>query len=950
MESRIGIDIDNLDFVEQLYESWKTDPDSVPDDWASIFESFAANGGMSVSKAAARYAASVAVPTTTTTGVPAGAPAAAPATVRDYTQTYVYKQGRVDSLVWAYRDVGYLYANLNPLHGYLPPELEYLAKTVEGAYGSLEPQSFGLTEEDLDTEFRSGRNLTPAKGTLREILASLKATYCGPIGTEILHIQNKAMRGWVIEKLEEDNNSPRLSGDKKKRVLTDLIKAEEFERFIHSNYIGRKRFSLEGSESLIPALHQIIDSAANELGVQEIVMGMAHRGRLNVLTNLMHKPEEEIFSTFEEKVLPHEVGGSGDVKYHLGFSTDHEHEDGSKVHVSLPPNPSHLEAVDPVVQGKARAQQRRREDTQRKKVLPVLVHGDSAFTGQGIVAETFNLSQLRGYKTGGTVHIIVNNQIGFTTSARDTRSTFFCTDVAKSMPVPIFHVNGDHPEHVIRVIDLAVRFRQKFGYDAVVDIVCYRKYGHNEADDPSFTHPIMYRLIEKAESVAEKYGRQLESEGVIDEEDREKIREEYRQRLKDALESARNEPVAYKPDGFEHGAWKGYTREYDNSPVDTTVDSEKLRFIGEHLVSGPKGFGIHKKLRRILDEKKKMFASGEGFDWATAEALSFGSLLLEGFPVRLSGEDSGRGTFSQRHAVWWNTDSAEPEPYVPLANLSEDQARFRVYDSPLSEYSVLGFEYGYAMTDPGMLTLWEAQFGDFANGAQVIIDQFVAAGEAKWNRGNGLVMLLPHGYAGQGPEHSYGHLSRFLQLAAQDNIQVCNLTTPAQYFHLLRRQMRRRFRKPLIIMSPKSLLRSKEAVSTLEDLAACGFCEVIDDPAGYREAETVLLCSGKVYYDLNRRRVEEERSDTAIVRLEQLYPLPEERIAAVLGAYKKAKRHLWVQEEPRNRGGWYFINEHRRRIVDTIEYVGRPGSASPATGSYKQHQLELETILKQVFQ
>lgn len=455
------------------------------------------------------------------------------------------------------------------------------------------------------------------------------------------------MRGWLIEKLEEHNNAPNLGNREKARIITDLVKAEELERFIHSNYIGQKRFSLEGGESLIPAVHQIIDSAASELGIQEIVMGMAHRGRLNVLTNLMHKPEEEIFSTFEERELPHEVGGSGDVKYHLGFSTDHVHDGGSKVHVSLPPNPSHLEAVDAVVEGKVRARQRRLKDVHRKKVLPVLIHGDSAFTGQGVVAETFNLSQLRGYKTGGTVHIIINNQIGFTTAARDTRSTFFCTDVAKTMPVPIFHVNGDYPEHVTRAVDLAVRFRQKFGYDAVVDIICYRKYGHNEADDPSFTHPIMYGLIEKAESVTSKYGRRLHDDGVMSAKEQVRVREKYRNRLKEALERARNNPVAYKTDGFQYGEWKGYTKEYDHSPVNTSVDEAILRNIGEKLTVGPEGFGIHKKLQRILDEKKKMFESGEGFDWATAEALSFGSLLLEGFPVRLSGEDSARGTFSQ---------------------------------------------------------------------------------------------------------------------------------------------------------------------------------------------------------------------------------------------------------------------------------------------------------------
>ncbi len=941
MENQFGIGIDNLVFAEELYESWKTDPGSVTAQWASLFEKMPSGDGVGVAHAAGGLL-------TQTTTEEAGKAESE----RDYENSFVYKQGRVDSLIWAYRDVGYLYADLNPLHGYLPPELQYLAKTVEGNYGKLEPEGFGLEDRDLDTEFRAGKNMTPARGSLREILKSLKQIYCGHIGVEILHVQNKTMRSWLIEKLEQRNNAPDFDARIKKRIVTDLIKAEEFERYIQSTYIGKKRFSLEGGESLIPALHQLIDSAAFDLGIREVVIGMAHRGRLNVLANLMNKPAEEIFSTFEDRALPHEVGGSGDVKYHLGFSTDVVNKDGSTVHVCLLPNPSHLEAVDAVVEGKARGEQRLKNDTHRKKVLPVLVHGDAAFTGQGIVSETFNLSQLRGYKTGGTIHIIVNNQIGFTTASRDARSTFFCTDIAKSMPVPIIHVNGDYPEHVTRAIDLAVRYRQKFGYDAVVDIICYRKYGHNEADDPSFTHPIMYSLVEKAESVASQYGAQLEKEGVFGAEEQAAFREEYREQLKNARENAQNKPVEYRTNGFEYGVWKNYTKDYDHTPVDTKVGEDTLRAIGRKLFAAPEGFGIHQKLKRILEAKIQMFESGSGFDWATAEALSFGSLLLEGFPVRLSGEDSGRGTFSHRHSVWWNTASSIPEPYMPLANLSDNQARFSVYDSPLSEFSVLAFEYGNAIADPNMLTLWEGQFGDFVNGAQVIIDQFIAAGESKWDRGDGLVMLLPHGYEGQGPEHSYGHLSRFLQLCAEDNIQVCNLTTPAQYFHVLRRQMLRSFRKPLVIMSPKSLLRSKEATSTLSEMTGGRFLEVIDDPASPHDAETIVLCSGKVYYDLYKKRDELGRKDPAIIRLEQFYPLPESQLGEILSRYNKVKRFAWVQEEPRNRGGWYFINEHRKRITGgaAVDYIGRRSAASPATGSYKQHLFELDHILSEVFE
>ena len=921
-----GFGIENLLFAEELYDSWKADNQSVPEEWHEIFSRME-NG-------------------TPSTIAVADAPA-----MRDGASTQVYKQSRVDSLIWAYRDVGYLHADLNPLQGYITPDLKYLFKTIEGTYENLKPEDFGLSAEDRDTVFRSGKSLSPPEGRLSQIVDSLRETYCSYMGVEILHIQNRTMRGWLIEKIEQQNNKPILSKDEKQRILTDLIKAEELESFIHSNYIGQKRFSLEGGEALIPALHHLIDMGAQDLGIQEVVLGMAHRGRLNVLTNLMHKPEEEIFSTFEDKALPYEVGGSGDVKYHLGFSTDHVNDDGSRTHVSLLPNPSHLESVGPVVEGKARGAQRRRNDVHRKRVIPVLIHGDSAFTGQGVVAETFNLAQLRGYKTGGTIHIIVNNQIGFTTAARDSRSTFFCTDVAKMMPVPIFHVNGDHPEYVIRAVDLAVRFRQKFGYDAVVDIICYRKYGHNEADEPSFTHPIMYSLIEKADSVAKSYGAQLDKEEVCSIDEQLSTKNTYRELLKSSLESSRNKPVRYITDGFQFGDWRKYKKEYSHDPVETGVSEDTLLAVGERLTTVPDDFQIHRKLQRILDDKKKMFKEKAGFDWATAESLSFATLLNEGTPIRLSGEDSGRGTFSQRHAIWWNTATETPKPYMPLANLSDSQARFRVYDSPLSEFSVLAFEYGNSMAEPAMLTLWEAQFGDFCNGAQVIIDQFIAAGETKWDRGNGLVLLLPHGYEGQGPEHSSAHLERFLQLCANDNIQVCVPTLPAQYFHLLRRQIKRDFRKPLIIMTPKSLLRSKDAVSALSEMASGSYQEILDDPMHPHDAETVVFCSGKVYYDLAARRSELNRTDIGLIRLEQLHPFPARQIKDVVDRYANAQRYIWAQEESRNRGAWYYINEHRESLVGfgKLIYAGRPANASPATGSYKQHRLELEEILESVF-
>lgn len=934
----IDIGPENAPYVEDVYERWKSDRRSVSSEWDTLFRE-AENGDHPASVAAATAARSES-DSATRSGGASSLPLSAG--VREN------KQARVDSLIRAYRESGHSRADVNPLRDYLTQELNYLSKTVD-RHGTLEPESFGLTDSDLEEEFRSSRSLTPASGKLRTIIESLKMTYGSYIGVDILHIQNRAMRGWLIERIENNNNRPALPVSQRREILENLIKAEEFEQFIHSNYIGQKRFSLEGGESLIPALHALIDTAAAELGVQEVVIGMAHRGRLNVLTNFMQKPEREIFSHFEERVLPHQVGASGDVKYHLGFSTDHANPDGTSVHVSLVANPSHLEAVDPVVQGKARGVQRRRGDIHRKKVIPVLIHGESAFTGQGVVAETFNMAQLRGYKTGGTVHIIVNNQIGFTTASRDSRSTLYCTDVAKSMPVPIFHVNGDQPEHVVRAIQLALRFRQKFGYDAVVDIVCYRKYGHNEADDPSFTHPRMYQLIEVADGVSTIFGRKLDRDGVYAADDQARFRQNHRSFLKETLEIARKEPVEYVSEGFAHGEWEGYTKEYDHTPVQTGVPIDLLRTIGKVITTVPDGFAIHAKLMRILKSKRDALDSGFGIDWGTAEALSFGSLLLEGNHIRLSGEDSGRGTFSHRHAVWWNTDSEQPEPYTPLSELGSADVRFRAYDSPLSEYSVLGFEYGNALVQPEMLTIWEAQFGDFCNGAQVIIDQFITAGQSKWDRGNGLVMLLPHGYEGQGPEHSSAHIERFLQLCAEDNIQVCNATTPAQYFHLLRRQMKRTFRKPLVIATPKSLLRHKEVVSTIEEMSEGLFEEVLDDPAAIDHPRRIIFCSGKIYYDLSRKRRESD-TDTAIVRIEQLYPFPSEQVLRVLEKYTTAKEIIWAQEESRNRGAWGFIAEQEEfRGGCEIRYVGRNPSASAATGSYVEHTVELESILEELF-
>ncbi len=615
------------------------------------------------------------------------------------------------------------------------------------------------------------------------------------------------------------------------------------------------------------------------------------------------------------------------------------------MHVSLVANPSHLEAVDPVVEGKTRGVQRRRGDVNRKKVIPVLIHGDAAFRGQGVVSETFNLYMLKGYKTGGTIHIVVNNQIGFTTASKDARSTFFTTDVAKTVPAPILHVNGDDPEAVVRAIDLAFQFRQKFSYDVVVDIMCYRRLGHNETDEPSFTHPLMYKKIENHPSVIQIYGARLDKDGAFSLREQDDFRTRYVGMLRHELERARGGYTPPATDAFAEGDWKDFKEGYTQDRVETAVPPRTLQKVGSALTTVPDGFDIHPKLRRFVAARSEALGRGEGIDWAFAESLAFGALLLEGYHVRLSGEDTARGTFSQRHSVWWDVTADKPRAYVALNHIDEAQSHFSVYDSPLSEFSVLGFDYGYSLAQPRVLVLWEAQFGDFANGAQVIIDQFIAAGESKWQRASGLVMLLPHGYEGQGPDHSSAHMERYLQLCAQDNMQVCYPTTPAQYFHLLRRQMKRSFRKPLVVMTPKSLLRHKLAVSRAADLTAGTFEEVLDD--GAEAPKTLLLCTGKVFYDLLQRREAESRRDVAIVRIEQLYPWPEERIRAALTRYAGCETVRWVQEEPRNRGAWSFVSEPLRALLDgkTLEYAGRPAGASPAAGSHKQHESELEALL-----
>jgi 2-oxoglutarate dehydrogenase E1 component len=885
----------NLAAIEEAYARWSKDPASVDEAWRVFFEGFEL-------------------------GRSALAPSA-----DECAQTGVVR------LIDAYRDLGHFLARLDPLSE---------AKTT---HPLLELSEFGFGEADLDRTFDTSHFVGLPRATLRELLAAVRETYSRTIGVEYMHIQDTRIRRWLQERMEPRRNQPNFSRRQKLGILMSLHLAELFEKFLHTRYLGQKRFSLEGSETLIPVLDAIVEKAA-EVGVREIVMGMAHRGRLNVLANILGKPYAELFAEFEDNYLPGSVDGDGDVKYHLGFSSDRTTARGGKVHVSLTPNPSHLEAVDPVVEGRTRAKQALFKDTERSKGLPLLIHGDAAFAGQGLVAETLNLSQLAGYTTGGTVHVIVNNQIGFTTSPNDARSTTYCTDVAKMIQVPIFHVNAEDPEAAVYVAELALDFRQTFKKDVVIDLFCYRRHGHNEGDEPSFTQPLMYAKIKERPSLSEVYTEQLILRGDLTTDETEAIDSTFQAKLHAAQEEVRaGPPVRAGMRGYG-GQWAGFSPQYSFTPVDTGVPYETLRTIAEGLSRTPENFVVNPKIARVLEARLREIRERQPIDWAFAEALAFGSLLIEGTPVRLSGQDSRRGTFSQRHAVLY--DARTGERYLPLNALSEGQAQFCAYDSLLSEVAVLGFDLGYSMDDPHKLILWEAQFGDFANGAQVIIDQFLVCSGSKWQRDSGLVLLLPHGYEGQGPEHSSARLERWLQLCAEDNIQVSNPTTPAQYFHLLRRQMRRNFRKPLVVMTPKSLLRHKRAQSPSEEFTRGTFREILDDPsADPGKVERVLLCSGKVYYELLERRDSEKRDNVAIVRVEQFYPLAVDELRRVLERYAQAREWVWVQEESMNMGGWTFIEPRLRALGHAPKYVGRDSSASPATGSQRIHNREQKELV-----
>lgn len=854
------------------------------------------------------------------------------------------------ALIRAYRIRGHLIANLDPL-GMM--ERKYL--------NELHPSNHGFQKEDYNKKIYLREYMDSKYATINEILSFLKKTYCSTIGAEYMHISDPNEKKWFRERMEKKENQLNFTNSGKKFILNKLIQAEGFEKFLAVKFVSTKRFGLDGGEALIPALEQIIKRGGH-LGVKEIKIGMPHRGRLNVLANLLQKSYKRIFNEFAGEFGSSIVESAGDVKYHLGASSNREF-DGNLVHISLTDNPSHLEAVDPVVLGQTRAKQFFHKDKKRQKVVPILIHGDAAFAGQGVVAECFAMSGLRGHNTGGTIHIIVNNQIGFTTNPRFARSSPYPSDIAKMVEAPILHVNADDPEAVVHCARVAIEFRQQFNRDVVIDMICYRRWGHNEGDEPSFTQPLMYQKIRQHPTTLNIYGEKLIKEGTITAEEFDKNKKEFKNLLDEQLKTAKE----YKPklEWFE-GVWSRFRPEKGKDKRGVTgVTADTIKKIGKRITYIPEDFNAHPTIRKIFENKKKMFENGTGFDWATAEQLAFATLLEEGYPVRLSGQDSGRGTFSQRHSVL--RDQKNNSYYTPLNNISMKQKRFEVIDSLLSEFAVLGFEHGYALSEPTTLVVWEAQFGDFANGAQVVIDQFIASGERKWSRASGLVMLLPHGYEGQGPEHSSARLERFLQLCAHENIQVMNCTTPANYFHALRRQIHRDFRKPLIIMTPKSLLRNKRCTSNLEDFNKKNtFHRILKDHAevgGYgliklqedKKIKKVVLCSGKIYFDLIEAREKIKNNKVLFIRIEQLYPFPVKTLAQELKKFKKNARFFWCQEEPQNMGAWNSARNYIEWTLNYIKaenrkvsYIGRKPAASPATGYLKKHLAQQKEIIEKV--
>ncbi len=893
--------------IEAFYQDYLDNPDKLEPSWRQFFDGF--------EFARKRYPA--------------------PDSATDQETLLFRNEFNVIELINGYRERGHLFTKTNPV------------RTRRKYFPTLDHQNFGLQDSDLDTAFQAGNEIGIGKSKLKDIIGHLQQTYCQSIGAEFMYIRTPELVEWLKQRMESAKNRPLFDNKKKTQVLTKLIEAVGFEHFLRKRFPGQKRFSLEGCETLIPALDAVIEQGA-AAGIKEYVIGMAHRGRLNVLGSILRKPYHKIFSEFEGKEYAEETL-LGDVKYHLGCTLETATRNGHMVNLSISPNPSHLESVNPVAEGIARAKIDLKHDGDFKKVAPILIHGDASIAGQGVVYEVLQMSQLPGYKTGGTIHLVINNQLGFTTNYLDGRSSTYCTDVAKTIQSPIFHVNGDDVEAVVYTIELAMEFRQRFQRDVFIDLLSYRKYGHNESDEPRFTQPILYKIIEKHPDPATIYVEKLLKENAITREKVKEIQDSFNKKMELELELARQiEKGSIDP--FLENTWKDIGQvspQNARNETDTTFDSGLLKELGNSVTSLPDGKNFFRKTVKLMKDRKKMMLEKDRLDWAMAETLAYATLLSEGYPVRISGQDSERGTFSHRHAVLTIEDSEEK--YVPLANLGTDQAPFEIYNSPLSEYGVLGFDYGYAMAAPNKLTIWEAQFGDFNNGAQIIIDQYIASAEEKWKVLNGLVLLLPHGYEGQGPEHSSGRMERFLSLCAENNIQVANCTTPGNFYHLLRRQMKRTFRKPLVVFTPKSLLRHPECTSSMEELANGRFQPLIDDhDANPEQVDRVLICSGKIYYDLLEEQRKKGYNNVAIVRLEQLYPLPEKELEAIKKKYKHAKRWIWAQEEPKNMGAWSFILMNLKDYKMSV--IARPPSASPASGSSKFHHMQQKKIVEKAFE
>ena len=938
----------NSSFIEEFYSDYLLNPERLPEGWRSFFDGLQENKNIiSENLKGPSWAPKK-------KRIPLPENKKSLEKEQDLIKPVLTEQSTKDSvraimLIRAYRIRGHLIASLDPLN-----------IQVREEHQELKPATYGFKPSDYNRKIFLDGVLGLQHATLNEILDILKKTYCSNIGYEFMHMGDPEEKSWIRDRVEGKEKDIKFTDNGKKAILNKIVEAEGFEKYLHIKFVGTKRFGLDGGESLIPALEQIIKRGGN-LGAKEIKIGMPHRGRLNVLANVMGKSYKAIFSEFFGKSVASKKDFEGDVKYHLGASSDREF-DGNRVHISLTDNPSHLEAVNPVVLGQVRAKQFFHKDPERKKVIPVLMHGDAAFAGQGVVAECFAMSGLPGHNIGGTIHIIVNNQIGFTTAPRFARSSPYPSDVAKIAQAPILHVNGDDPEAVVHCAKIATEFRQKFNRDVVVDIVCYRRFGHNEGDEPSFTQPLMYQKIKSQPTTLEIYSKKIISEGLVSLENFNKQKVNFKKYLEKEFDTSKN----YKSDlKWYDGTWSRFKPELGKDKRGVSgVEKKKIIEIGKKITTIPENFIAHKTIKKIFENKYKIFTDNKPVDWSTAEALAFGTLLEEGFSVRLSGQDSGRGTFSQRHSVLRNQENHDR--YIPLNNVSKKQKKFEIIDTLLSELAVLGFEFGYSLSEPETLVLWEAQFGDFANGAQIIIDQFITSGESKWGRASGLVMLLPHGYEGQGPEHSSARLERFLQLCAGENIQVVNCTTPANYFHALRRQMHRDFRKPLIVMTPKSLLRHKKCVSNLDDFTKKNsFHRVLEDHAHFKannllelknnkKIEKVVICSGKIYFDLIEAREKTKNDKVVFIRLEQLYPFPVKTLAVELKKYKKAN-FFWCQEEPKNMGAWNTVRNYIERTLeiiqsksDKVKYIGRKPSASTATGNLNKHLAQQKEILEKV--